>query len=77
MIGKLYSIFAVVAMFGVVAAFGQERYDSSEAAAQALIDAVDQHDSARLAAILGPGAKGILTCGDAAQDRREQDEFPK
>jgi hypothetical protein len=74
---RLCTILTVVTMFGVAPAFAQEHYDSSEAAAQALIDAVDQHDSARLAAILGPGAKGILTCGDAAQDRREQDEFAR
>jgi len=77
MIGRLCSILAVVAMFDAGLSFAQERYDSSEAAAQALIDAVDQHDSARLFAILGPNAKGVLTCGDAEQDRREQDEFAR
>jgi hypothetical protein len=77
MTGRLCSILAAMAMFSAAPAFAQERYDSSEVAAQALIDAVHQHDSARLAAILGPGAKGILTCGDAAQDRREQDEFAR
>jgi len=54
-----------------------ERFDSSEAAAQALIDAVDHHDSARLSAIFGPQAKVILTSGDPAQDRAEQDEFAR
>lgn len=77
MTGRLYSIFVAMAMLGAAPSFAQERFDSSEAAAQALIDAVEQHDSARLIAILGPGAKGVLTCGDAAQDRREQDEFAR
>ncbi len=72
---RLFSIFAAVAMLGAAPSFAQERFDSSDAAAQALIDAVAQHDSARMAAILGPKAKGILTCGNATQDRAEQDEF--
>jgi hypothetical protein len=58
-------------------AFAQERFDSPEAAAQAVISAVDKHDSARLAAIFGPQAKGILTSGDAKQDRDEQTEFAR
>jgi hypothetical protein len=53
----------------------QERFDSAEAAAQAVIDAAGNHDSARLSAIFGPGAKKILTAGDATQDRAEQSEF--
>ncbi len=79
MTGRLCSIFAAMAMatLGAAPAFAQERFDSSEAAAQALIDAVEQHDSARLSAILGPQAKALLTSGDATQDRGEQDEFAR
>jgi hypothetical protein len=55
----------------------QERFDSAEAAAQAVIDAAEQHDSARLTVIFGPEAKGILTSGNAAQDRAEQTEFAR
>ncbi len=58
-------------------AFAQERFDSAEAAAQAVINAVDSHDSTRLAAIFGPQAKGILTSGNPAQDRDEQTEFAR
>ena len=66
-----------MAILGAAPSFAQERFDSSEAAAQALIDAVEHHDSARLSAILGPQAKDILTSGDATQDRGEQDEFAR
>lgn len=58
-------------------AFSQERFDSPEAASQALIDAAASHDAARLAAIMGPQAKGILTSGSATQDRNEQSEFAR
>ena len=77
MTGRLCSILAAMAILGAAPSFAQERFDSSEAAAQALIDAVEQHDSARLSAILGPQAKGLLTSGDATQDRGEQDEFAR
>jgi hypothetical protein len=53
----------------------QERFDSPEEAAQAVIDAAYKHDSDRLWAILGPQAKGVLSSGDAAQDSAEQAEF--
>ena len=66
-----------MAIAGAAPLIAQERFDSSEAAAQALIDAVDHHDTARLSAIFGPQAKGILTSGDPTQDRAEQDEFAR
>ena len=44
---------------------------------QAVIDAADNHDSARLSAIFGPRGKDVLTSGDAAQDRAEQTEFAR
>src|SRR5487761_2430540 len=71
MTGRLFTIYA--AMAAVCAA--QQRFDSAEAAAQALIDAAEHHDAARLDAIFGPQAKGILTSGSATQDRNEQTEF--
>jgi hypothetical protein len=55
--------------------FAQQRFDSVDAAAQALIDGAEQHDSARLAAIFGPRGTSILTSGNAAQDWAEQSEF--
>jgi len=55
----------------------QQTFDSAEAAAQAVIDAAEQHDSAKLMAILGPGARDILTSGKSAQDQSEQSEFAR
>ncbi len=53
----------------------QERFDSADAAAQALIDSAEKHDTARLTAMLGPGGASILTSGSVDQDRAEQSEF--
>jgi hypothetical protein len=55
--------------------FAQQRFDSVDAAAQALIDGAEQHDSARLAAIFGPRGTSLLNSGNAAQDWAEQSEF--
>jgi Protein of unknown function (DUF2950) len=66
-----------VALMSAAIAAAQERFDSPEAAAQAAIDAAELHDSARLSAIFGPGAGGVLTSGDPAQDRAEQTEFAR
>ncbi len=73
---KLYFVYTA-AIVCAVPAVAQERFNSAEAAAQAVIDAAGSHDSARLFAILGPRAAGILTSGSAAQDRNEQAEFAR
>jgi hypothetical protein len=77
MTGKLYTICAAMAMACAAPSIAQERFDSAEAAAQAVIDAVEHHDAARISAIFGPSAKGILSSGDSKQDRDEQDEFAR
>jgi len=77
MTGRLCSIYAALAIACAAPLIAQERFDSPEAAAQAVIDAVDNHDSARLLAIFGPRANGILTSGTPAQDRAEQAEFAR
>ena len=58
MTGKLCTICAAMAIACAAPSIAQERFDSPEAAAQAVIDAADNHDSARLSAIFGPQAKG-------------------
>lgn len=73
---KLYFVYTA-AIVCAVPAVAQERFNSAEEAAQAVIDAAGSHDSARLFAILGPRAAGILTSGSAAQDRNEQAEFAR
>jgi len=64
-----------ITALAIAPAIAQERFDSPEAAAQAVMDAANNHDSVRLTAILGAEARAILTSGDAAQDRAEQSEF--
>jgi DUF2950 family protein len=70
-------ILSAAALACAAPSFAQERFDSAEAAAQAVIAAADSHDTARLLVILGPQAKGILTSGSIAQDRAEQTEFAR
>jgi hypothetical protein len=77
MTGRLFTICTALALACAVPSIAQERFDSAEAAAQAVIDAADANDSARLSAIFGPQAKETLTSGDAAQDRAEQTEFAR
>jgi hypothetical protein len=55
----------------------QKRFDTPEAATQALLDAASQNDVATLRAVLGSSAKGILTSGDPKQDEAERQEFAK
>ena len=75
MTSKFCITYAAIAIACAVPSLAQERFDSPEAAAQAVIDAVDKHDSARISAIFGPHASEILTSGTPAQDRAEQAEF--
>jgi hypothetical protein len=77
MTNKSCIVFAALALACAAPSAAQERFDSAEAAAQAVIDAADHHDSARLSAIFGPRGKDVLTSGDAAQDRAEQTEFAR
>lgn len=74
---KLYIICVMMTMLCALPCMAQQRFDSAEAAAQALIDAVEHHDAARLSSIFGPQAKGILTSGNPAQDKDEQTEFAR
>jgi len=76
MAGKL-SICASLAIACAAPLIAQERFDSAEAAAQAVIDAAEKHDSARLSAIFGSRGKDVLTSGSATQDRDEQAEFAR
>ena len=68
----------VVTMFALGApAIAQELFDSPDAAAQAVIDGAEKHDTARLSAIFGPAGNAILSSGKPDQDRAEQSEFSK
>ncbi len=72
---KLFIGCVTIALSCAFPLLAQERFDSAEAAAQALIEAANGHDSARLIAIIGPQSRAILTSGDAEKDKAEQSEF--
>ena len=57
--------------------FAQQRFDSADAAALAIIDAAGKNDHAQLAAIFGPKGNAVLSSGNVDQDRAEQSEFAK
>jgi len=73
---KYYTMCAALAMMCLPCAVAQERFDSPDAAAQAIIQAAASHDAARISAILGPQAK-TLGSGNPNQDRAEQTEFAR
>jgi hypothetical protein len=77
MANSVFTTCIAVAIALAAPAFSQVRFDSADAAAQAVIDAADKHDAARLAAIFGPAGSWILTSGKPDQDRAEQSEFSK
>jgi hypothetical protein len=54
---------------------GQQTFPTSQAAAQALVDAASQNDTAALLKLMGPGGKGIVQSGDAADDKAARAEF--
>jgi hypothetical protein len=56
-------------------AASQQQFDSPEAAESALISTLQSEQAAALASLLGPGARTIMTSGDASQDRAEQAQF--
>ena len=73
MTGRLCTIYAALAIACAAPSIAQERFDSAEAAAQAVIDAADNHDSARLSAIFGPRAKGRSYLGRCRAGSRRTD----
>jgi hypothetical protein len=77
MSNRIPTVYLLTLMALPVSCIGQQRFDSPEAAAGALIEATASHDSARLSAILGPRGNAILTSGNPDQDRAEQSEFSK
>jgi hypothetical protein len=75
MTNRILTTYVAAVLALAAPAFAQQRFDSADAAAQAVIDSAEKHDSARLAAILGQQGSAILTSGNATQDRAEQSEF--
>ncbi len=72
------SILVLSAAFGLAAGVrAQERFDTPEAAVEALIESSAAHDGARLQKIFGPQGAAILTSGNPGQDQAEQAEFAR
>ena len=74
---RILPVCIAAALLTALPSLAQEQFDTPDAAAVGLIDAAANHDTARLALILGPHAKSILSSGDADQDRAEQSEFAR
>src|SRR5271165_2064482 len=53
----------------------QRTFPTPQAAAQALVDAAAQNDTAALLKLLGLGGKDIVQSGDAADDKAARTEF--
>ena len=57
------------------AAQGPKIFSTPEDAATALVEACERHDTAALAAILGPDAGDLINSGDPVQDKARLDRF--
>ncbi len=69
--------FVVAILASAAPSLAQQSFDTQDSAAQALIEAAENHDAAGLAKILGPRGRAVLTSGDPAQDKAEQSEFAR
>ena len=54
---------------------GPKSFSTPEDAATALVEACERHDTAALAAILGPDAGALINSGDPVQDKVRLDRF--
>jgi hypothetical protein len=59
------------------AAEGQKTFASPQEAVTALVAAAKGNDTKAMHAVLGPGAKGVLSSGDAVADRAGRERFIK
>lgn len=54
---------------------GQKTFSSAAEASHALVGALKAEDQSALLGILGPGAKDIVSSGDAVEDKNHREEF--
>jgi hypothetical protein len=66
---------ALIVAATAAAAAGQKAFDSAQAAADALVNAVKAHDRPAILAILGPGTEKWIGSGDAVADRSRGEQF--
>lgn len=76
LIGALVLI-AVIVIQGpaLAAAAKQKSYETPEAAVQALVKALRDHNEKEQLAIFGPGSETLISSGDAVNDRERREEF--
>lgn len=61
--------------FGAAPAKAQSTFATPQEAAQALVDAASQNDSAAMLKLFGPEGKDIVDSGDASEDKRMRADF--
>src|SRR5881392_2864192 len=64
-----------VACIGLGCASEQKKFNSPDAAATSLVDALRSHDSAQLKKVFGPDGDEIISSGDPVADRADDDRF--
>ncbi|HLX46285.1 MAG TPA: DUF2950 domain-containing protein [Bryobacteraceae bacterium] len=72
---SLIFCWAGLSLWAQPAAPGATSFDSPQAAVQALIDAAEKNDAARMAELFGPNSKALLSAGDPTKDKAEREEF--
>jgi len=60
---------------GFAAQARQKEFPTPEAAVQALVDALQDHDAAALLALFGPGSEALISSGDDVRDRANRERF--
>ena len=68
-------ILSAALVVGSVAASAQERFNSSEGAVTALVDAAKAEDKKALLKVLGPKGQQIVSSGDPVADRAAREKF--
>jgi hypothetical protein len=66
---------AILILLASATAFAQEKFNSAEAAAKALINAAVSSNTTQLKEIFGPQADTLLSSGKSQQDQAERQEF--
>jgi hypothetical protein len=72
---SLATLAAGLSLLEAVSQDSQKAFSTPGAAAQALVDAAAQNDTAALLKLFGPGGKDIVQSGDAADDKAAHAEF--
>lgn len=74
-IAALFLVFAPLVLASTPTTDDHLSFATPEAAVAALVAALEQDDTAALAALLGPGSEDVLSSGDAVQDNSDRAAF--